>query len=489
MRARPTAVGLLFVLLGTAGRPALADVVIPYNEYSASPTIGRGNGTSTDPSQPGYGAMRIFIQKVIDYTGALPGGQKVTFRPDPSTGRAVNALRAGVQFANRLAQPQPVVSEPSWGFAYNSIPFGMSFPRMLEFLYDAKVDAAQRNGIQLAQALLDQRGGTQIVFPVVGSTMQGSGYFPRPIGKPNCHAGDTDCERQSNGIGLAGLCTSGWRIRYLSPPEDVLSRACDMLVDQKVIPAKTLTFYPAVGGQSVLLPMQRGAIQGFEFVTPVDDLVDFFPVKDPVPARPLGNPNAGSLDCGPAVSFPMPADTRSTCSQNIGQIGARYAHYPAWHQPSLLSWMHVDKTVWNELSAEQQAAILRAARESVTESYRATESIACRKLKDMLDVNDGIDQRNPDGTVRLVDGRPVSARMTMAPWPEEALKVLRGATTAYLASLAGPGEASARTDAQREFATVLDAMTRVAGSAGETTLDGFPATTGLAPGESCRLAP
>jgi hypothetical protein len=134
-------------------------------------------------------------------------------------------------------------------------------------------------------------------------------------------------------------------------------------------------------------------------------------------------------------------------------------------------------------------AVLRAARESVTESYQATESIACRKLKDMLGLNDGINQRNPDGTVHLVHGRPVSARITMAPWPEKDLKVLRVATTAYLVSLAGPSEASARTDAQREFATVLDAMTRFGGGAGATKLADFPATTGLAPGESCRLAP
>src|SRR5215831_18684647 len=108
---------LLSVLFATAAEPALADIVISYNEYSASPTIGRGNGTSTDPNQPGYGAMRIFIQKVMDYTGALPGGQTVMFRPDRGTGRAVNALRAGVQFANQRTQPQAIVSEPSWGCA------------------------------------------------------------------------------------------------------------------------------------------------------------------------------------------------------------------------------------------------------------------------------------------------------------------------------------------------------------------------------------
>jgi hypothetical protein len=160
--------------------PTAADIIVPYNEYSGSPTIGRGHGTSTDPRNPGYGAMRIFIQKVVDYTDALPAGQKVLFQRDQKTGREVNALRAGVQFANKSAQPHPTVSDPSWGFIYNSVPFGMNFEQMLKFLYDAKLDEAGRNGIALAQAMLDSRGGTQIVIPVLGSTMQGSGYFPRP---------------------------------------------------------------------------------------------------------------------------------------------------------------------------------------------------------------------------------------------------------------------------------------------------------------------
>jgi hypothetical protein len=469
---------------------AIADVVIPYNEYSGSPTVGRGNGTSTDPRNPGYGAMRIFIQKVMDYTAALPAGQKVIFQPDPKTGRAVNALRAGVQFANKNAQPTAAVSDPSWGFIYNSVPFGMNFRQTLGFLYTAKLDEAGRNGIALAQEMLDRGGGTQIVFPVIGSTMQGSGYFPQPIGKPQCHAGDPDCKKEGNGIGLAGLCTSGWRIRYLSPPEDVVSRACDLLVQRGIIKAKTLQFYPAVGGQSVLLPMQTRTIQGFEFITPVDDLIDFFPVTNPTPDRPLGNPDAGNLDCGPTVPFPIPAGTKSSCTQNIGQLGARYAHHPAWHQPFLLSWMHVDKAVWSALNDGQRAAILRAARESVTESYNAAESIACRKLKDMLDFNSGINQRNPDGTVRMVDGKPVSARITLARWPKDALKVLREARDDYLASLEGPKNPKEQTDAQREFSTIHNAWKRHAAKVGatKTFVPGrFPARTGLTAGQTCTL--
>jgi hypothetical protein len=264
----------------------------------------------------------------MDYTDengpdALPTGQKVIFQRNQGTGREVSALRAGIQFANTSAAPRPAFSEPSWGFIYNSMPFGMNFEQTLGFLYDAKLDETGRNGIELAQAVLDNRGGTQIVFPVVGSTMQGSGYFPQPIGKADCNAGDANCESLSNGIGLAGLCTSGWRIRYLAPPQDIVDRACDILVKRGVISAKTLTFYPPVGGQSVLLPMQRGTIQGFEYVNPYDDLVDFFPVKNATPARPLGDPDAGNLDCGPTIPFPIPAGTQTTCTQNIGQIGGR----------------------------------------------------------------------------------------------------------------------------------------------------------------------
>lgn len=476
------------------GQSAVADVTIPYNDYSGSPTIGRGNGTSTDPGNPGYGAMRIFIEKVMEYTDdqgpdALPAGQKVVFQRNQSTGRALNALRAGVQFANTNATPQPVASDPSWGFIFNSMPFGMNFRQALGFLYDAKLEGTGGNGIELAQAILDSRGGTQVVFPVVGSTMQGSGYFPQPIGKPDCNAGDTDCESQGNGIGLAGLCTSGWRIRYLAPPQDIVDRACDLLVKRGAIPAKTLTFYPAVGGQSVLLPMQRGTIQGFEFITPFDDLLDFFPVKDATPANPRGNPDAGDLDCGPALAYPVPAGTQENCSQNIGQLGGRYAHHPAWHQPFLLSWMHVDKTAWNGLNAAQRAAVLRAAKESVIASYNATESVQCAKLKAMLDFNKGVHQRNPDGTPRLRDGKPVSAEITLARWPEDALKVLLESRDGYLASLEGPADPGQKTDAQKDFSAVLKAVKQYSASAGATTFDPgrFPAKTGLVTGEDCNL--
>ena len=474
--------GAAFAALGAGA--ALAEVTITYNEYSESATVGRGNGTSTNPRDPGYGAMRIFIEKVLAYTDdkgadALPAGQQVVFKPDNTVNRGVNALRAGIQFGKNDGQEKPSFNDPSWGFIYNSVPFGITFDQMVSFLTTAKLDVAGHNGTQLAQQVLDSRGGTQIVIPVVGSTAQNSGFFPAPMGKAQCAKGDSECLAHKNGIGLAGLCTSAWRIRYLSPPQDVVDRACDILLERGTIKQKTLTFYPAVGGQPVLVPMQTGTIQGFEYINPSDDFAEFFPVKEASGSKPHGNPDSGDLDCTPAVPFPMPAGTKSTCTQNIGQLGARYAHTPAWHQPSLVSWMHIDKPVWNGLSDAQRAAIQRAAREALTESYKATESIQCERLEQMLAVNTGVMQRNHDGSVKLVDGKPVSAKITLASWPEADLKVLKQATDDYFAKLEGGAE---KTDAQKDFSIIAAAWKSHAKAVGGDT---FKPGTFPAPG--CKL--
>jgi hypothetical protein len=164
----------------------------------------------------------------------------------------------------------------------------------------------------------------------------------------------------------------------------------------------------------------------------------------------------------------MPPDTKSNCSQNIGQLGARYAHHPSWHQPFLLSWMHIDKVVWNALNANQRTAILRAAKESVRETYDAAKSIVCQKLKEIIEFNDGIYQRSLNGRLRLVEDKPVSAKMTIAVWPDDALKVLREARDDYLASLEGPKNPSERSEAQKDFSDIFAAWAKYAATVGAT---------------------
>lgn len=132
---------------------------------------------------------------------------------------------------------------------------------------------------------------------------------------------------------------------------------------------------------------------------------------------------------------------------------------------------------------------MRAAKDAMIESYNAAESVECTKLKAILDINKGIDQRNIDGTLCFVDGKPVSATMTMAAWPDDALKVLLEARDEYMASHAGPNSPSEKTDAQKDFATVLNALTKYTTSIGATKFNPgkFPAKTGLVAGQECSL--
>ena len=93
--------------------------------------------------------------------------------------------------------------------------------------------------------------------------------------------------------------------------------------------------------------------------------------------------------------------------------------------------------------------------------------------------------------VEVETRREHGARITLATWPEDALKVLREARDAYLASLEGPKSPNERTDAQRDFSTILNAWMRHSASVGAANRfdpGTFPATTGLAAGETCALA-
>ena len=83
--------------------------------------------------------------------------------------------------------------------------------------------------------------------------------------------------------------------------------------------------------------------------------------------------------------------------------------------------------------------------------------------------------------------KPFSAAMTLARWPDDALKVLKEATDDYLAALAGPAEG--KTPAQQDFTRFYTALTQYAKGIGATTFapDTFPAKSGLKAGEQCRL--
>jgi TRAP-type mannitol/chloroaromatic compound transport system substrate-binding protein len=399
--------------------------------FSTSPSLGAKETSVSDHDSPNYAALSVFFDKVKKKTHA-----GVTFSIAPWSASSPNSIiqqvgidgdptEAGVP--RDAAYDAGGALNPVWGFVFNSTPFGLEFDLMMRFLYD-------EGGLDLAQAIVDQRGLNVKLLPVVGSNPQGSGYFKQPIGKAQCD-GERDCLRQSP-IGLEGLCQAGWTWRYLPPAQDVLDRACTQLVKEGRIPAKNLSFVSSIPGQTMLRSVQLGAITAFEFATPLDDY-------DP--------PTAGAGYFPPLTPGTLPLD-----AQNPGHKGLRFAHFASWHQPFFIGWLMVNKTsVWNRLPGQHRRAIEQAAREALEESYYYSRSLQRRALDKILAHNDGQSQLDATGKPVRVDGRTVSADMKLAEWPKEALARLKTATDEHLESLKG---GTTPTVDQKDYAKVIGAL-------------------------------
>ena len=209
-----------------------------------------------------------------------------------------------------------------------------------------------------------------------------------------------------------------------------------------------LKLSPPTGGVAPLKLMQNRSTQGFEFVTPVDDLQEFFPINAVPPV----------LDC---------ANELDDCTQNIGQIGARYAHYPGWHQPFLFSWMHIDKSVWEGLSEGQVRGGPLCQQEPHDDRVDAVPGPAAddRLQREHLPAQPG----------RLREGRERS---------HHRCPVARGGPCDAQGGNHGPhgvAHGADGTGEAREFAIVYKAMHKVAG------IPVAPGDLGPFPGESCVL--
>jgi hypothetical protein len=265
---------------------------------------------------------------------------------------------------------------PAWGFIYNSgVPFGPDFDEFVGFLYGRSVDNGTASGLDQLQQILDNSRKNIVAVPIVGSCQQGSGYFMLPVGNVGSTAG----------IGLAGLCKQNWTFRYLPPAQFVLDRACDNLVAGGVIPKKNIKFIKAIaGGGSLVKAVATGQIQAFEFATPLDDFSQLY-------GLPEGNP---------------------------GTVGTRYLHFPGWHQPFLITYMIINKNVWNKLSPAQQGLVMSVARDHVVSSYGENLSQQGSKLKQILTANDGDKIAGND--------------LVLVQWPQSDLVLLRDATIQFL---------------------------------------------------------
>jgi len=392
-RQLTSAAGLLAVALLLA--PGLARAAeIAYRNFSASAAIG--------PPADAYAAKL----QAITATALGPAGEVRFSRlpgipaiPAKFGGNIVSAVAAGAAGGGfDAAYNSGSELNKAWGFIYNSgVPFGPNFDEFLGFLYGKSVEG-QRTGLELIQSIMDANARNVVVIPIVGSQEQLSGYFPEPLGEV----------RGRRGIGLAGLCQAPWTLRYLSPGENVLNQACDTLVAEGEIAAKNLKFIAAIpGGGSLVDAVKLGQLQGFEFATPLDDLSQLF-----------------------------------TGTDNPGTVGVRYVHTPGWQQQFLITWMIVNKQVWEALTPAQQVLAQSVARDHLVSSYGENMRQQGPSLRFILDAN------------RLDADR--SNDMVLVKWPARDQQRLSAATIAFLN--ARVNDASLGAADRADFATIVEAL-------------------------------
>ena len=211
------------------------------------------------------------------------------------------------------------------------------------------------------------------------------------------------------GIGLAGLCQQNWTFRYLPPAQYVLDRACDNLVASGVIPKKNIKFIQALaGGGSLVKAVKDGQLQAFEFATPLDDASQLF-------GLPEGNP---------------------------GTVGNRYLHFPGWHQQFLITYMIINKKVWNKLSPAQQTLVMSVGRDHVLSSYGENIRQQGAKLKQILTANDTDKDTNND--------------LVLVQWPQSDLALLRDATIQFLN--ARTSDATLSEQDRKDYGKILESL-------------------------------
>jgi len=465
---------LAVALLLSGPTTAVSDpMVIKYDRYSGSPTIegakkGTVDTTSQDPKDGNYSATAFFRQSVAEQTAALGPTEAVTFEITAVRGsaREINATRPGIDLIiadeSEADGRKRIGGGAFGGNLYNSKPFSeLTFDQYYDYLHAGRDESdpisKPGRGIEKANEELQARGGLQYAIPIAGSTMQGSGFFLKPVGKPLCDAADSECVAHDDGIGLQSMCEQDWGIRYLAPAETILDHACKNVAGTE----QKLRFYPAVGGQSPRIPLQLGAINGFEFITPYDDLA-FFPRG----SNTNDVPSDIDLACNSDTEVPISGNVQPDCMQNTGQLGARYQHFPSWHQPFLTTWLLLDKeSVWNKLSDAQKKIILRVAKQSLADSFAAANAYQCNKLQAMLEFNDGIVQRDRE----TGEPKTASADIVMVEWPQDALDELLAARQMYLDELRGSGvQEELKTANQKTADNILKDLEAYAASVGAT---------------------
>jgi TRAP-type mannitol/chloroaromatic compound transport system substrate-binding protein len=390
------AFGIVFVM---AAQPASA-IEITFRSFSGAAAIG--------PPADDFAAKLASITAIT-----LGEKEKVKFTkisPRPAVPKEfkndiVAAVDAGGPQAGGKGFDAAYISGSSlnkaWGFIYNSgVPFGLNFDEFLGFLYGKSIGNGRETGLDFLQSIFDKRKTNIVAIPIAGSCHQGSGYFMKPVGD----AGSVP------GIGLKGLCQEKWTFRYLPPAQYVLERACDNLVKDGVIPKKNINFVTAVAGGKIIEEIKAGNVQAFEFATPADDI---------------------------SVLFKSP-------ELNPGTVKARYLHFPGWHQPFLVTYMLINKQVWDKLSEAQKILVMSVARDNVASSYGENLRKQGEKLQEILNAN----KKDTDESNDIV----------LVRWPEKDLELLKVATIQFLNDVA-KDESLSKED-REDYEIILNAFSK-----------------------------
>jgi TRAP-type mannitol/chloroaromatic compound transport system substrate-binding protein len=361
------------IIFGMTAQPASA-IEITFRSFSGAAAIG--------PPADDFAAKLASITAT-----ALGEKEKVTFTkisPRPAVpkefkGDIVAAVGAGGPLAGGKGFDAAYISgsdlNKAWGFIYNSgVPFGPNFDEFLGFLYGKSIDDGLTTGLDFLQSFYDKRKTNVVAIPIAGSCHQGSGYFMKPVGDAG----------SMSGIGLKGLCQEKWTFRYLPPAQYVLERACDNLVKDGVIPKKNINFVTAVAGGQIVKEIKAGNVQAFEFATPADDI---------------------------SVLFKSP-------ELNPGTVKARYLHFPGWHQPFLVTYMLINKQVWNKLAEAQKTLVMSVARDHIASSYGENLRKQGKNLQEILNAN----KKDTDTSNDIV----------LVRWPDKDLTLLKDATIQFL---------------------------------------------------------
>jgi len=372
-------------------------VDITFRNFSPSAAIG--------PPADEYAAKLLSISTTV--LGQAGQVRFAKYSPTPAIPKAfkniMDAVAAGGPLTGGSGFDAAYISGSEfnavWGFIYNSgVPFGPTFDEFMGFLYGKSINGTE-TGLDQLQRILDKNGTNIVAVPIVGSSQQLSGYFKLPIG----NAGSTP------GIGLAGLCQQNWTFRYLPPAQYVLERACDNLAARGVIAKKNIKFIQALaGGGSLVKAVADNQLQAFEFATPLDDVSQLF-------GLPEGNP---------------------------GTVGNRYVHSPGWQQQFLITYMIINKNVWNQLSPAQQTLVKSVGRDHVLSSYGENVRQQGAKLQQILTANDGDNIAEND--------------LILVQWPQGDLELLRDATIQFLNGQVSDAKLSEKD--RQDFAAILESL-------------------------------